>query len=236
MTREQWRKRMLKAGLPEEVVEATMKAVSDEDLVRMKDMGVDEIQELIATTFKADEDKEPPPATEEGQIKCPKCGVMNPAGATECSECGATLEEKSEEMLTKKSLDEIMDNLVQRVKDELSIQEVDIEIPLLAEMATQMSSLKDQMDKMQEQLTLVLGTVETVTKDAATTAANLSPAQRVRMTAMLGQDATRVGNLIAERFKGETVPAADEEQDEPEVVVKDADGNVYKSLEEWALS
>lgn len=38
MTRDELKERLLKAGLPEEVVDAKLESVSDEDLVRMKDI------------------------------------------------------------------------------------------------------------------------------------------------------------------------------------------------------
>jgi hypothetical protein len=52
ITRDQWRERLLKAGIPEEVVNATLESLKDEDFARMKDMNPEQLlQEL--TTAKA---------------------------------------------------------------------------------------------------------------------------------------------------------------------------------------
>jgi ribosomal protein L40E len=223
MSREDWKKRLMDAKLPEDVVDALLASTKDEDLVRMKEMTPDEIIESLRQTLLQDK---------QDMVKCPKCGAMNPEGSTECKDCKASLEEKPPaETKDDTTVDVSFNDLLTRIKEMIESQEIEVEVPALQGMIDEMKALKDAIIKVEatnaelstslkEMYALWKGLAEadeTKLKDLAT---NLSPAQKIRLRTTLSEPKVAL-DVIAKDNGNEPADG---------VMVIDANGVRYASM------
>jgi hypothetical protein len=250
MTREQWKDRLLKANLPEEVVDDLLKKTKDEDLVRMKDLTTEEIVEVLkGVAMKAedasdDEEDEETPAEE--TLKCEKCDTAVSKDASFCKGCGTKMGEKKEkdETADVELLEQFValkDAIVAELSERFGVQEVEIEVPEIAQMKDEMASFAERFESLEQTLKDMAGVV----KDAASTetdilsraVGNLSTAQMTRLRAHFsrGSDA-RAKDYKRERGIRDPGPDQIGADDLPDgtVVIENADGTRYSSLAEAA--
>lgn len=248
MTRKGFEKLLLDAGLPQEVVAEVLSSTKDEDLVRMKDMSdmsSEEIVAALASVNKADDDTTgAPPKT----VKCPKCGADVPEDATKCPKCGAAIEkaQKSDtDIVTadddsddevQKSFTALADVIVAKIKSEPST--IEVEMPALTDLAEAVTELKDLVTKMAADLLIVKDafdklaeTDEVRLKDVVS---GMSDASKVRLRTALSDAETvrRVAEYMRQRpdVSKDTAPTVADGG----VVIKDAQGNTYANLSDFA--
>jgi len=232
MDRSEWKDRLLKTGMNAELVDDILASLKDEDLLRMKDMSSEEIIETLKEVAEDAVTTEGDPPKGEGE----DAGDSDPDGEDDAADIAAILKEFG-------------DGIVERVVEHLQALEVTVETPDLAEVVSQLKELKDEyaaltttLKEMQEAWDEIL---KTDTERLRERLGDLSPVQRVRLQATLGdKEAMR----IATQFLREKNQAGDGEDLPPptnvfrrpvagpgEVIARDSEGNEYESLQDMAF-
>lgn len=210
MDRNQWKERLTGFGLPDEVVDAFLKSVADEDLVRMKEYEKDEFLAML---------KEALDETPEGDIQ----------GETEPE---VLKEEKVDAKDLSSELKAFADDVVTRITEALSLKDLEIEVPEVAEIKVGIEKLSARLDEMEatwkEATSLWKDLSESEEEKLRGMVKNLSPAQKSRLRQSVSpEDAVmRVVEQLKEKLG--TGASADG------VVIKDAQGNTYKNLGDMA--
>lgn len=229
-----WRERLLKAELPEEVVDSFLAGVADDDLVRMKDV-TDE--QLLATMREALDEAEEDEDEEEEEEE-------------EGTDKGATAKDD----LTK-SLSMLADLVATRVKD--MIQEtfgtVEVEVPELGQLLDTVAELKEDVGALSVSYKELTETWKEVGQDDASRirdmVRDLSPGQRTRLRQSLSEPATaaRVAQFREQQQRA-AFPTPNQPSHRPEpgaptvlpattgdgVGIYDAQGHAYASLTDMA--
>lgn len=240
LTREQWKDRLVKAGLPEEVIDNLMASVKDEDLVRMKDMSEEEATTYIAGVLAL------------AKAACPECGAEVPEGAEKCPECGADLakeEEEAEEKTpppeTKEDDDALAgiqalgDYLVERLKDSglMEIQEVEFESPELDGLKVEVMALKEVVDGISTAFKDLQATLkdllESDTQRLKDISGNLSDAQRTRLMQATLPSKDVMARVVQALQERKDDLAEVDVVDQGGGVLRDSNGNFYGSWEDW---
>lgn len=219
LTRDQWKERLLKAQIAEDVIDGLLKELSDDDLLRLKDMtdvGEDEFVAALKESLDTDTtEEETPPAADE------------------------STPDEDDAVMTK-AFEALGDYTVSRVeaiiKDRIAVDMPDVSAisdsitslsAVVTEMASQVSAVKDILDE-------VLKDDTTRLKDIA---ANLSPAQRSRMRVALDEGSTfdRVFKALKDKNDVSPIPGLEalSKATIDDGVIKDAEGNSYNSMSEF---
>lgn len=210
MDRNQWKERLTGFGLPDEVVDAFLKSVADEDLVRMKEYEKDEFLAML---------KEALDETPEGDIQVE-------------TEPEVLKEEKVDAKDLSSELKAFADDVVTRITEALSLKDLEIEVPEVAEIKVGIEKLSARLDEMEatwkEATSLWKDLSESEEEKLRGMVKNLSPAQKSRLRQSVSpEDAVmRVVEQLKEKLG--TGASADG------VVIKDAQGNTYKNLGDMA--
>lgn len=246
MTRDEYKALLLKADIPEEVVTDLLAHTEDKDLVRMKDLldgDVDNLVDaLLAAVTKAEEDgpKSEKPAPPAKEIICPKCGAKNPADATKCTKCGASLSEEKPpktEVQTAgevaKSMLVMADIIVNRLKGEAILPtELEVEVPELTEIKDAIMELRSEVAALKDMLLQLTASDENRLKDIVS---DMSPASRIRLRQSLSdaQAIQKVAEYLQQRKDAgdETAGSAISTDG---AVIKDAAGKTYATLADFA--
>lgn len=231
MDREQWKDRLLKAGMEAELVDDLLASLKDEDLLRMKDMSPEEIITTLKAVVEEAANEGDPPEGDGGDA-----GDPHEEGADDTADIASVLKEFG-------------DGIVERVVEHLKTLEITVETPDLVEIASQLKEMKNEyaaltttLKEMQEAWDEIL---KTDTERLRERLKDLSPATRVQLRATLGdKDALeRVTQYLRERNQlgdGVKPPPQDNIFRRPmaqpgEVVHRDSDGNEYASLQDMAF-
>lgn len=210
MDRNQWKERLTGFGLPDEVVDAFLKSVADEDLVRMKEYEKDEFLAML---------KEALDETPEGDTQVE-------------TEPEVLKEEKVDAKDLSSELKAFADDVVTRITEALSLKDLEIEVPEVAEIKVGIEKLSARLDEMEatwkEATSLWKDLSESEEEKLRGMVKNLSPAQKSRLRQSVSpEDAVmRVVEQLKEKLG--TGASADG------VVIKDAQGNTYKNLGDMA--
>lgn len=209
MDREAWRQRLLKAKLPEEVVDAMMAQVKDEDLVRMKDMSEDEILEVLRKSVEVDDDTSTDDADAEDDADADDATTDDLVAAFKAME----------------------DSIITRVEGLITEITVEVEVPQLEELKTAITELEALKDSVASLQTFIKDFLESDEDRLGEIVRNLSPASRTRLRRSVSDDDVieRLTKRLAERNK-------DTPQDDGKFVptIKDSQGNSYLSLAHMA--
>lgn len=226
LSREQWKKRLTDAEIPEDVVDALLADLKDEDLARMKeDLSAEDLVDILKDAASADDEsdedtQESPPDTEETQ---PDQDVDAIAEVFKSME----------------------DRIVERVTTNLEALQIEVEVPQLQEVITTVKEVHEDytaiissLKEMQELWDEVLkGDTERLKEMLD----NLSPAQRIRLKTTLTDDlaASRVQKFKQDKEQ-ESNPLKQKERETdlfhaqrstgPRPIVRDAQGNEYEDL------
>jgi hypothetical protein len=238
MDRKQWRKRLLSAGLNEEVVDSLLAKTKDEDLVRMKDMSGEEVIEALKEVILKAETEAESAKGDETEVK--KEGTAD----SESDEDEDEEEEDDEEVAKlKDTMDMLAVSIVAQVKDVIAVQEVEVEVPELAALVADVSELKDTMGEVQAVLKDLAVIMKDASQDESTVLAsmveNLSPAQISRLSKDIGasQSLERVVRYKEQRKQAKTLPEMAASAGDTFVSgtgIVDAEGNEYANLSAMA--
>lgn len=225
MSRDAWRKRLLEAELPEEVVDSLLDNLKDEDLVRMKDMSTEEILETLkaaAETMKDADSAEDETAQDEPNT----------------DETPDTSDDTSTQ------LKDLEDRIVQRVTEQLRSLEIEVEIPQLKELSDSVQAIQDLVSQEAEHIKELREAWAEVlrgeTERLKELVSDMSPAQRVRLRAVFsdGQVMERVAQALQQREQAPPTGQTNVFNPPPQTgtaVFRDADGRDYESLRDMTL-
>jgi len=231
MDREQWKDRLLKAGMQAELIDDLLATMDDKALLRMKDMTTEEIiNTLKEAAEKVIEEGDPP--EEDGE----DVGDSDPDNADDTADIASVLKEFG-------------DGIVERIVEHLKELEITVETPDLAEITSQLKELKDEYTALTTTLKEMQGAwdeiLKTDTERLRERLKDLSPAQTVRLRATLsdGKALERVTQFLHEKNQlgdGAEPPPPTNVFRTPmaspgEVIARDSDGKEYATLQDMAF-
>jgi len=230
MDREQWKDRLLKAGMQAELVDDLLATLKDEDLLRMKDMTPEEIVKTLKEVVEEATEGDPP--EEDGE----DVGDSDPDNADDTADIASVLKEFG-------------DGIVERIVEHLKELEITVETPDLAEITSQLKELKDEYTALTTTLKEMQGAwdeiLKTDTERLRERLKDLSPAQTVRLRATLsdGKALERVTQFLHEKNQlgdGAEPPPPTNVFRTPmaspgEVIARDSDGKEYATLQDMAF-
>lgn len=225
MTREQWKQRLIDAELPEDVVESFMADLKDEDLARLKeDMSAEDIVNVLkdAVSDETTEEESPPEETDE-------------AG----DEDAETLAQVFKDM---------EDRIVERITKQLEALEIEVAVPQLQDVIAEVKGVKENYDAISTRLKEMQDAWNEIlkgdTQRLKEMVESLSPAQRIRLRTTLTDD---VAAKRIDQFKEgqDTLVRRETEAQKTDIfhaqiatgskpVIRDAQGNEYESLADFA--
>jgi len=225
MNRSEWKKRLVDAEIPEEVVDDLLSTIKDEDLARMKDMSTEQILQTMKDTVAESED-ETPVEEKEAEDTTPEPSMV---------EMFATLK----------------DSVLTQIAEQLNTLEIEVEAPQIKEMAERLVSLEATITTLHEEMKELRNTWSEVLRGDAERlkemTENLSPAQRVRLRGTLSDGA--MSKRIAEHLKDrglqpktDVAPESDFRRlgqlpvaKDGDIVYRDASGQQYANLQDMAV-
>lgn len=222
MDREALRQRLIDAEIAEEVVDGLLSELKDDDLVRMKEMSIEQILKALQEALKEDdeEDEEDEDETEEG-TSYKKEETPSRKSDSDDAEALANV------------LNALGENIEAKVKEALDSHTFEVEMPQIAEIQGDIQQLKEQIAAVSTVLKEVQEMWDQVFKsDEARLrglVSNLSPAQRTRL---------RIGltdNQMMERLNKEGTLTPAPGQPAPfRPGVRDSQGNEYANLSDMS--
>ena len=217
MTKDQWRERLLGAGIPEEVVAATLEGMKDEDFARMKDMSP---EQLLAELTKAElvQDKDQADASAD----------------TEADEGDV-----SDDLVDiTEAFEALKDDLLAQVKDLMSQQEVELEVPALGGVVSDLEQVKADVSVIKDALDKL---VESDEERLLALAKDMSPASKARLVVHTKSETTTDDAAIMaaalQKWFGEQAKDGPTGPLQPggsavafKPIIRDASGNEYENL------
>lgn len=253
ISRKEWRKRLVDANLPEEVVDELLESLKDEDLLRMKDVSTEDFLDMVGhaiTKAEGDDDEE---EDEDVLAKARKARARARALARTKAKAGGTEEDEEEEeeepMVSAKDSDAsglnafadlVADRVLAKIKDTLQIQEVEIEVPELKEIISGNKGLEEKVDALSvvfKEMSEVWSAMFKDTDDIlAQQFKEMSPASRQRLRSSLDniEVLKRAAKFKATIQQGSDATTSDIVVPSDDAIIKDAAGNVYESLSDMA--
>jgi len=255
VSRDEWKAKLLKAGLPEDVVAEFLKGVDDADLVRMKDLTENELAVIAQTAVNKaaqgdmpDEDEEDEEEEKKGKEKAED--DKDKKGAS----CKDGDEEPQAGSDTLKDLMAFADYIVQQTVEKLQAgtakdMQYEIEVPELAALVAEVTALKESVSGLQAQYAETLGVLKELTMDDAQRMkeqiAGMSQASKARVRQFFQSSAQDALDRVAQ-FKEQQGQATTTEQQggdptqagtihmkDGEPVFVDGEGNKYRTFGEF---
>lgn len=225
MSREQWKQRLVDAEIPEEVADALLADLKDDDLLRMKeDMSAEDIVAALKEAASAETDSDDAP-------KSPPETDGDTPDVDDLAQVFKTVE----------------DAIVKRITEQLEALEIEVAVPQLQEVLTAVKEMQDNYTAIETTLKEMQAAWDEVlkgdTQRLKEMLENLSPAQRIRLRTTLTDThaASRIEQFKAEQDKGlqggapvqDIFHASISPGAQPRV--RDSQGREYESLGDLAV-